>query len=182
MRAAPRGPARPSWRRGAPLRSPERSRGWSDASCGAHKLTPGSPPNDGFRAFNQVTLLRPRGNLPTKHRRFPIKHGRFSTNHGRFPTTHGRFQPGAAAAARRVDRRDGGRGRDGSRLKVAPNYYTTILQYYTTILCSYTATLLPTRSGSWLKVAPSLVEGTASSPTPANLEATAAPVHSVAQP
>ena len=62
-------------------------------------------------------------------------------------------------------------------MKVAPNYYTTILHYYTTPL-HYEAW----RSASWLIVAPGLGEDTSPSPTPAFPGAWRAPAQPGAQP
>ncbi len=47
-------PPRPSWRHGAPLRSPECSRGRLEASCGASKPARTRPQHDGSRPFNQA--------------------------------------------------------------------------------------------------------------------------------
>ena len=60
MRAPPRGPPRPTWKRGAPIHSPKRSRGRLGASYGASEPALTRPQPDGSRAFNQAPATTPR--------------------------------------------------------------------------------------------------------------------------
>ena len=61
MRAPPQGPPPPFWRRGAPQRIPERSRGRLGASCGANipaQTRSQIPRNDDLRVSNQERCRR----------------------------------------------------------------------------------------------------------------------------
>ena len=74
MKAPPNRPSRPSWRRGAALRTPKRSPGMFEASCGASKPSLGRPRNVDFRSFNQARPSRPSSSLwgsTRRHRRAP---------------------------------------------------------------------------------------------------------------
>ena len=68
MRTPPPGPPRPSWRRESPLRTPERSHGRLDASCGASKSALTRPQHDGSRASNHVAITTRA--LPNQTREF----------------------------------------------------------------------------------------------------------------
>ena len=112
----------PYRRLGAPLRSPERSRGGLDASCGASEPALGHLPNDDFHAFNQV--LFPRNNLTLLTPPLPqrVQPGALPTNNLTLLTTPllPRVQPGPAHEPREGRRCARLRRRDVPHLLHAP--------------------------------------------------------------
>ena len=96
VRAPPHDPPQPTWRHCAPLRSPERSSGRLDASCGASKPALGHRQHDGFCAFNQAR----RPHRPLRRARLsPYRRGARPRDRARSGAAPGdRPAPGAVAS------------------------------------------------------------------------------------